>query len=75
MIICMFEPALRVKSLSVPLLSAEPPWDEGEEDDDELEEVLCNMASKESSDRCRSGLLKHKNDKRSHTMSNRKLFF
>lgn len=42
----------------VPLLSAEPPWDEGEEEEDELEEVLCSMASRESSERRRSGLLK-----------------
>ncbi len=42
----------------VPFLSAEPPWDEGEEEDDELEEVLCSMASRERSERRRSGLLK-----------------
>lgn len=42
----------------IPLLSAEPPWDEGDEEDDELEEVLCSIASKESSERRRSGLLK-----------------
>lgn len=42
----------------VPLLSAEPAWDEGDEEDDEFEEVLCSMASRESSERRRSGLLK-----------------
>lgn len=47
----------------VPLLSAEPPWDEGEEEDDELEEVLCSMASRESSERRRSGLLEQEGKK------------
>lgn len=56
--ICQCRCLLVSACVFVPLLSAEPPWDEGEEEDDELEEVLCSMASRESSDRRRSGLLK-----------------
>lgn len=58
----------------VPLLSAEPPWDEGEEEDDELEEVLCSMASRESSERRRSGLLEQEGEKNHSFLSSLKLY-